>query len=49
MMNKATEWWLEDKAKFCLTLGIAPSEYDQMTRAEVNAFIKQYNDSHKKK
>lgn len=31
------------KAEFCLTLGIAPSEYDGLTDAEVAAFIEHHN------
>lgn len=31
------------KAEFCLRLGIAPSEYDQMTDEEVDAFIEVAN------
>lgn len=34
---------LKAKARFCLATGIAPSEYDQMTDDEVDAFIEEAN------
>jgi hypothetical protein len=43
------EWLFEDKARFCLVTQIAPSEYDQMTRSEINAFIKMYSKLNKQK
>lgn len=38
-----------DKAHFCLVTGIAPSEYDLLTEAEVEAFIKTWNRLNKQK
>lgn len=38
-----------EKAEFCLKLGIAPSEYDQLTQIEVNAFIEVWNEINKKR
>lgn len=34
---------LDAKAEFCLTTGIAPSEYDRLTDAEIDAFIRAHN------
>lgn len=34
----------EAKADFCLGLGIAPSEYDQLTQIEIAAFLKVHKD-----
>lgn len=34
---------LLDKAEFCLLTGIAPSEYDEMTDLERDAFIQTAN------
>lgn len=31
------------KAKFCLSTGIAPSEYDAMTDLEVEIFTEEHN------
>jgi len=31
----------ENKARFCLRLQIAPSEYDNLTMREINAFWKE--------
>lgn len=31
------------KADFCLATGVSPSEYDQLTQYEINAFIRQAN------
>lgn len=39
---------LRKKAEFCLGLGIAPSEYDRMSLAEVNAFVEVHNEIQKK-
>lgn len=33
----------DDKAKFCLRTGVAPSEYDNLYDYEVEAFVRQYN------
>lgn len=33
----------EEKAAFCLATGVAPSEYDNLTQYEINAFIKEAN------
>lgn len=33
------------KARFCLALGIAPSEYDAMTDEEIDAFIEVSNNT----
>lgn len=32
--------YFEEKAEFCLRTGIAPSEYDNLTKKETAAFIK---------
>lgn len=37
-----------EKAEFCLATGIAPSEYDNLTQVEVEAFIKVFNKMNKK-
>ena len=42
-----TEMW-ESKADFCLNLRIAPSEYDQMSIPERNAFVTVHNRLHKR-
>lgn len=39
----------EQKAQFCLRLGIAPSEYDGLTQVEIEAFIKEFNRQANKK
>jgi len=31
------------KAEFCLRLGVAPSEYDNLTQLEIEAFIEEFN------
>ncbi len=38
---------MREKAKFCLRVGIAPSEYDRLTRREVVAFTEQHNELHR--
>ncbi len=35
---------LEDKARFCLITGVAPSEYDRLTDDERDAFTRIAND-----
>lgn len=35
---------LEDKARFCLITGIAPSEYDLLTDDERETFVRVAND-----
>lgn len=32
-----------DKASFCLATGIAPSEYDNLTQYEIEAFVREAN------
>lgn len=39
----------EAKATFCLGLGIAPSEYDELTQIEIAAFIKVHKKANKKR
>lgn len=48
-MSQQRDEAAREKAEFCLRLGIAPSEYDQLTQAEVNAFIEVFNEMHRKK
>lgn len=36
------------KAKFCLATGISPSEYENLTRIEIEEFIKEVNRQSKK-
>lgn len=43
-MSTPEEEAAHDKADFCLRLGIAPTEYDQLTDTEVAAFIAVHND-----
>lgn len=38
----------ETKARFCLGLSIAPSEYDQLTQIEIAAFLKVHKEQNKK-
>lgn len=38
----------KQKAEFCLRMGVAPSEYDNLTQYEIEAFIKEYNKQAKK-
>lgn len=33
----------KEKADFCLATGVAPSEYDNLTQYEINAFIEVAN------
>lgn len=33
----------KDKAEFCLATGVQPSEYDNLTQYEINAFIEVAN------
>lgn len=33
----------KEKAKFCLATGVQPSEYDELTQIEINAFIAEAN------
>lgn len=39
----------KDKARFCLSTGVPPSEYDQLTQIEINEFIKEANRQASKK
>lgn len=36
------------KAEFCLATGISPSEYEELTQVEINAFIAEANRRAKK-
>lgn len=38
----------KDKARFCLATGVQPSEYDELTEIEINAFIAEANRNAKK-
>lgn len=38
----------KEKAQFCLATGVQPSEYDELTQYEINAFIKEANRRAKK-
>lgn len=42
-MPTPDEEYARQKADFCLALGVAPSEYDQLTDLEVAAFIEAHN------
>jgi hypothetical protein len=37
----------EKKAEFCLVTGIAPSEYEELTIREIEAFVRVYKRLHK--
>lgn len=37
-----------EKAKFCLATGVQPSEYDNLTQYEINAFVTEANKRAKK-
>lgn len=39
----------KDKARFCLATGVPPSEYDNLTQIEINAFIEEANKRAKRK
>lgn len=43
-MNDGSVDLTRRKAEFCLTTGIAPSEYDVLTLDEVNIFIEVYTE-----
>lgn len=36
------------KAEFCLRTGVAPSEYDNLTQIEIEAFVKEFNRMNRK-
>ena len=38
----------KEKAQFCLATGVQPSEYEELTQYEINAFIKEANRRAKK-
>lgn len=38
-----------EKARFCLATGVQPSEYDNLTQYEINAFIDEANKRAKQK
>lgn len=38
----------KEKAAFCLATGVQPSEYDNLTQYEINAFIAEVNKRAKK-
>lgn len=38
----------KQKAQFCLATGISPSEYEELTQIEINAFIAEANRRAKK-
>jgi hypothetical protein len=37
------------KAEFCIRVGVAPSEYDQMTMREIIAFTEVHNESQERR
>jgi hypothetical protein len=47
-LEQIAEEQAADKARFCLATGVAPSEYDNLTQTEINAFIKEANRRSKK-
>lgn len=40
-LDDARQEAAEDKAAFCLRTGVQPSEYDQLTDVERNAFVRE--------
>lgn len=48
IVNELIREHAKQKAQFCLATGIAPSEYEQLTQIEINAFIHEANRRAKK-
>lgn len=48
LLNDVIMQQAKDKASFCLATGVQPSEYDELTQIEINAFIAEANRRAKK-
>ena len=48
LLAELTREHAKQKAQFCLATGVQPSEYDELTQIEINAFIAEANRRAKK-